>query len=428
MWPFLLYMEKLMNLKSLNKLDILVNGFIPIFFIGLLTITGGQNIPMVLMVVALLYMIYFFASKQHWKLTTDEKWLIGCFFFYFGTFLFALYFHDGRAKELDRPIRFIFMLPILLLLVKHQIRFMVLALSIAIGATISGIFACYQRFILHDYAAFMQIFQIQGGDIAMSLGMFSLVLALYFAQEKKYLFMLIGFLGTFSGMLGSFLSTARGGWICLPVVIPFIFFIYRKNFSKKFFISVLAFICLGITLIASDPNSKVIQRFDYAIYDIKVYFNDNNANTSVGQRFDMWKSALLMAKEKPFLGVGQKNIIPKKTEYAKQGLITKTVVKYSYMHNQYLDALSKRGILGLLGLLSIFFIPIYFFSKNLKINIIEVRVISTLGIVAVLTVMSHNLTQAFFRHMSGIMFYFFVIVLFYGMILAIKQNNKLINN
>ena len=410
-----------MNFNSLNKLDILVNTFIPVFFIGLLTITDGQNIPIILMVIALFYMIYFFSKKQHWKLTKDEKWLIGSFFFYFGTFLFALFFHDGKMKELDRPLRFILMLPILLLLVKHQIRFIVLALSIPIGAFLSGLFACYQRFVLNEPAAFMQIFQIQGGDIAMSLGMFSLVLALYFAQEKKILFMLIGFLGTFGGMLGSFLSTARGGWICLPVVIPFILYIYRKNFNKKFFISVVAFIGLGIALVASDPNSKVIKRVNYAVYDIQQYVNHNNANTSVGQRFDMWKSALLMAKEKPFLGVGQKNVIPKKKEYAKQGLITPTVIGYSYMHNQYLDALSKRGVLGLLGLLSIFLVPFYFFSKNLKTNMIEVRVIATLGIVTILTVMSHHLTQAFFRHMSGIMFYFFVIVLFYGMILAFKQ-------
>ncbi len=408
----------MMNVLNYFTLNRLVNMFIPLFFVGLLTITGGQNIPWGLMVIAFFYLIYATFKKDLYRPSKEEKWLIFSYLFYFATFVVSVLYHHGRLRELDSPSRLIFFLPILFLLVKEPIRFRLLAISVPLGAFVAGGFALYQRFVLGNYAAFEQIFQIQGGDMSMSLGMFSLVFVFYFAQRKNYPLTLFALLGTFGGILGSILSTARGGWIGVPVLVAVIFYIFRKTFSKKFFIGIGLFLLLAVTAVALNPKTSMISRIHTATNEVQNY---KNTSTSVGIRFDLWKSAIFMAQEKPLLGWGQENIIAQREKLHKAGLIGAYAVPFGHQHNQYLDDLSKRGVLGLAGIFAIFLIPLGFFIKNLKTSHFTQRVIATLGIVHVLSVMSYSLTQSFFMHNSGVMFYFFLTVVFYAMILVEKK-------
>lgn len=95
--------------------------------------------------------------------------------------------------------------------------------------------AIYDRFILNVYAAYSpRMLQIQAGDIAMSLGLFSFVIGLHSFSRQQYRQMLWAIIATLFGILGSVLSTARGGWIGLPLLLCFALFAYRQYLSKKF--------------------------------------------------------------------------------------------------------------------------------------------------------------------------------------------------
>ena len=94
---------------------------------------------------------------------------------------------------------------------------------------------------------------------------------------------------------------------------------------------------------------------------------------------------------------------------------------FSNAHNQYLDDLSKRGIVGLLALLAVLFIPLRSFMKNLKTANNEIKLIATLGIAHILSVMIYGLSQGFLVHNSGTIFYFFLTIVFYT---AIRTQQK----
>ena len=147
----------------------------------------------------------------------------------------------------------------------------------------------------------------------------------------------------------------------------------------------------------------------------------NNGNTSLGARFEMWKSALEMAKEKPLFGWGIQGATEKRKLDTKEKIVTGDIGQFTHAHNQYLDDLSKRGIVGLLALLAVLLIPLLAFMKGLKTTNDEIKLIATLGIAHILSVMIYGLSQGFLTHNSGTIFYFFLTIVFYA---AIRTQQK----
>ncbi|MFD1806951.1 O-antigen ligase family protein [Pasteurella oralis] len=138
---------------------------------------------------------------------------------------------------------------------------------------------------------------------------------------------------TLSALFGRFLSTARGGWIGLPIIVPLILYCF------------IAITLITIVSVATLPLFKAMQRVYQAQDEITAYFVANNGSTSVGARFDMWKSALLMAREKPILGWGVEGVGEERKRQAEQQIISQFAGQFNHVHNQYLDDLSKRGVL-----------------------------------------------------------------------------------
>lgn len=414
-----------MNSIQNTKLLVLVNVILSCFFLFPLSVKGGYNYaPVLLMLIGLGYWGYAYWSKKHiWQVSPDEKRLILSYLFYFAVFLLSLIAHDEKMRTLDNPSRILFMLPLLFLFAQHSIRFKVVSACIPLGAFIAGIVALYDRFYLHSPMAYSpRIMHIQGGNIAMSFGMFSLVISLYYMLKKQPKLTALCFIAALFGILGSFLSTARGGWIGMPFIFTYILWVYRKSLSKTFLISICGIVSVAIIVAFAIPSTRVIERINMAENEIRAYIEKNNGSTSVGARFDMWKSALLMAKEKPLLGWGIEGVSQERKNQAKQKIISQYASQFSHAHNQFFDDLSKRGILGLLSLLGVLFIPITFFFKHAKSKIAEVKTVAVLGVVHVMSVIFYCVSQGFFIHNSGSIFYFFLVVVFYGMINALNRN------
>lgn len=413
-----------MQLIQNNKLLTFINFAVGFFFLSALSVKGGYNYsPVLLMLIGLGFIIHSYAvKKQKWTVSVDEKRLIFSYVFYFSLFLLSLLIHGDRLRELDNPSRILFLLPLLFLFRHFPLRFNILHYCIPAGAAIAGIVALYDRFYLHSPMAFSpRIMHIQGGDIAMSFGMFSLVLSLYFAIKTQLKPTALCFLAALFGILGSFLSTARGGWIGVPFIVLFILWSYRCSFSKKFFTSVLTVITLLIITAVSIPQTRIMERIEAAKNEIAAYISHDNGSTSVGARFDMWESSLLMAKEKPIFGWGVAGVTEKRKEQHQQGLISEFATQFNHAHNQFLDDLSKRGIFGLLALLGVLFVPLHFFWRNIKSDVLEVKTVAILGSVHCLSVIFYSLSQGFFTHNSGSIFYFFLVVVFYGLLHSLKS-------
>ena len=399
-----------------DKLALFINVCVGFFFLSALTFQGGYNVaPMALMLLGLGYSVYCLFKKMPFALTKEAKWLIWTLLFYFSVFVLSWLIHDGKIRELDNPSRVLLFIPVLLLLLHIPPRLNMVLYAIPLGSMIAGITAVYDKLVLHSEMAFsVRIMHIQGGDIAMSLGMFSFAVGFYFFQKTQLKLTALCIFAALCGVLGSILSTARGGWVGVPFILIFMLWTYRQYLSKRFFLGLFSILVIAGFGVSQLPNNRIAERIAAAEHDISAYLQKNDGSTSVGARFDMWKSALLMAQEKPLLGWGVQGVSEKRKQQFEQGLISEYASIFNHAHNQYFDDLSKRGIVGLLALIGVFLVPFCVFWRDLKSANAELKLAGLLGVVHILSVMFYGLSQGFFSHNSGNIFYFFLVIVFYA--------------
>ena len=412
-----------MQITKQNWLASLINFAVTLFFLSIFIVKGGYNVaPALLMLIGLGYGIYVLTKKPLLNLSKVDKWLIYSYLFYFLTFVLSLCINGGKMRDLDTASRVVFLIPVLLLLLKYPIKTCVLSYSIPLGGIVSVCIALYDKFILNlRPEQNPRIMHIQGGDISMSLGILSLIIALYAYQKREVKLTILSVIGGLCGIVGSLLSTARGGWVALPILLIVILWIYRHSLSKRFFLTFFGIIAVASIGISQMPNNRIMERIDVARKDIQLYLDNKDGNTSLGARFEMWKSAIAMAKEKPLFGWGIQGATEKRKQETKEKIATGNIGQFTHAHNQYLDDLSKRGIIGLLALLAVLFIPLRSFMKNLKTANNEIKLIATLGVAHILSVMIYGLSQGFLVHNSGTIFYFFLTIVFYA---AIRTHQK----
>ena len=399
-----------------DKLALFINVCVGFFFLSALTFQGGYNVaPMALILLGLGYSVYCLFKKMPFALTKEAKWLIWTLLFYFSVFVLSWLIHDGKIRELDNPSRVLLFIPVLLLLLHIPPRLNMVLYAIPLGSMIAGITAIYDKLVLHSEMAFSsRIMHIQGGDISMSLGMFSFAIGFYFFQKTQLKLTALCIFAALCGVLGSILSTARGGWVGVPFILIFMLWTYRQYLSKRFFLGLFSILVIAGFGVSQLPNNRIAERIAAAEHDISAYLQKNDGSTSVGARFDMWKSALLMAQEKPLLGWGVQGVSEKRKQQFEQGLISEYASIFNHAHNQYFDDLSKRGIVGLLALIGVFLVPFCVFWRDLKSANAELKLAGLLGVVHILSVMFYGLSQGFFSHNSGNIFYFFLVIVFYA--------------
>ena len=416
-----------MQISKQKSFSTVINFVIGFFFLSLLAAKGAYNwMPFFCGVLGIGYSLFLLTRKTKLAFSKNDKWIICCYVFYFAVFLISLFIHKGNVRELDNPSRALVFIPVLILLLQIRLLPQVLIYCIPLGAIIAGGIAIYDRFVSQVWLAFSpRIMHIQGGDIAMSLGIFSLVLGFYSLERKMPKTALLCFSAVIFGIIGSLFSGARGGWIGLPLFIIFSLWFYRHYLSKKFFIGAISIFILAGIGAAQTSEMRVMERFNQAKYDITSYLSGKNTSTSLGARFDMWKGAVLMIKEKPILGWGVKGYQEKQTQQVSEGTISEYAGTFKHAHNQYLDVLTKYGLLGILALLGVFILPLRIFIQGLKTaGNSTVKMTAILGIMHIISAMTYCLSQSFFNHNSGNIFYFFLVIVFYAMMRTEQQRAK----
>lgn len=387
---------------------------IGLFFVLVLQIKASYTlIPLLIALIGFGFVYSALRSKQY-QLDPSDKWIAWTIVFYFALFVLSAIIHDGRGRELDSPSRALLLLPVLAVCYKVALKPYWIIYGIVFGALLAGITASVRFFVLNQQSELFPVHMyIQAGDIVMSLSLFSFAAAFYFQAKKQTLWMMLCLIASAAAIFASFINQARGAWVAAPVALLAILFLNRKFLSKW----VIVFLLLVTTIGGFFAGDVIQKRWQQAKNEITHYIEHNNGNTSVGARFDMWKSALLGIQEKPLFGWGIEGVKEMRQQHSEQKLISKSAASFSHAHNQYLHDGSARGLLGLTALLAIFLVPLALFWRNLKQSVAGslAHLWGTLGITHVLATMAYCLTQAFLAHNSGTMFYFFVVLLFLGL-------------
>lgn len=392
-----------------------INASIFLFFTLLLMFPKGYNYgSTALLVLSILFLCYLLYKRVGFlEVVRQNKAIFFVTTFYFLVSLFFIFFHGEKIKLIDNPLRAFLFLSVIIFIVYSSVKFDILLYSIPLGSFISGVVALYQYYILSLESAFYNQMKIQSGDMAMSLGLFSFSIAFYFLDVKKSKLALFSVGCGIFGVLASILSFARGGWIGVPILLLILIFLYRHLLSKKLLLGGITFLC--IISVVLTVNNKFVNRLSEAQYELKLYLSGDDKVSSIGERLDMWKIGSKAFLEHPISGWGLKELDYYKKNLADKDIVTKASISFSHLHNQFIDELAKKGILGGIAILSIFIVPLHlFYRKVVDQGNKRIKFISILGIIHVLSTIIYCMSQAFLAHNSGNIFYFFVLFLFYS--------------
>ncbi|MDM5095468.1 O-antigen ligase family protein [Aeromonas rivipollensis] len=356
----------------------------------------------------LLASLYFIVTKRSTLRLSKEFKLIGLgFLLYFTVMAISIWLDGGRISEVDRASRAVMAAAMLPLLAFVPVRLPLFLSGCGVGALLAFGSAIYDKFILGYGRAFDDVMPIQSGNIAMSLGLFCLC-GMFWAQKKgKLAFSLLMLLGAFAGMGASFLSGTRGGWVLLPVILLTIGMLFKESLYRKRAIAMIAGILLCGGGLIAQPQSGVEARIEQTQHDISQYLDKTNLNTSLGIRFQLWQSAWQSFTEKPLFGWGNHGVRASQKAQLARGEISQFIYNFnSHAHNQFLDEMAKRGVIGLGALLIMLLTPLFLVKRRLRQpHDADMHCGAALLIVTIFSSIDYCLSQAFFGHNSGITFF-----------------------
>ncbi len=327
--------------------------------------------------------------------------------------------HFGRA---DRPAKYLLGAVCLFYVVAFPPRPRPLLAGLVVGCLGAGAIALWQILGQHAERASGYTNAIQYGNLALCMAaMLALSLMALWHHVGRWV-RVFALLAVVAGLEASVLSHSRGGWLALLLAVPLAFAWLYRNRRTMFRASALAIVAL-LALVAVLNMGTLAQRVDTMEREIHTYDQRGDADTSVGQRLEHWRFAWDAALEKPLLGWGFSGYMREKAARSAAGMYAPAIVEYKFVHNEVLDQWVKLGITGPAVLLLFYFLPFAMFLPtprrmhaygNDAVLGAHALALRLCGCCIPVLYVGFGLTQVFFAHNSGIMFYVFMLMLLWA--------------
>ena len=230
---------------------------------------------------------------------------------------------------------------------------------------------------------------IYWGNISLTTGFIAFVLSQSF---KHYKIRALGLFALSMGLCASLWSGTRGGWVTIPVMF-------------------MLFICLGFLrwkqlclclLVLSSLIVSLPQVQDRMLYSASHWLSGDvfdgeslsQERTSSQQRLDMWRFAIEHLPKNLLLGGGFAYFKEQvgKTHQA-TGQLT-AITAHKNPHNEYLELLTSRGVVGLFLFLGCLLLGLSLFKGAVTDK--ELFVLKTSAYILVIQYLLYSLTEVFF--------------------------------
>ena len=385
---------------------------------------------------ALIVIVSLISIRTWWgkvSLPSEAWWLYGAFALLALTWLADSWISGERGSALEKPIKILLTLPCLYYLARRPPQGRWLWHGLVIGALGAALLAVYQAlgnidgFLAGWYRPAGFTNAIQFGNLALLLGM--MALCGWSAPTQPNImwrgWLLFGFL---NGLLASFLSGSRGGWLALILLI-FLFLAYLAILGswRSLLIITAISIATGFTTLQI-PQLHIKDRISKVKEEVDDYSTKNIANSSIGARLQMWQFSWSLYRSKPLLGWSQRGYMEEKKLGIEAKRLDPAQAEFNHPHNDFLDAASKRGTIGLICLLLVYVTPFLIFLRTLNsTSNNQERATATAGMLIPIAYAIYGLTQSFLPHNSGIMVYTYMTFFIWATLNRSSKNSQTLN-
>ncbi|GKX60924.1 O-antigen ligase family protein [Leminorella grimontii] len=179
--------------------------------------------------------------------------------------------------------------------------------------------------------------------------------------KYKWLFFYINFFLSLSAII---MTGTRSAIITYPIMIVLMLIVHYRR-QKNILIKVLSAILLILLSSGLIFNKEIKSRANEINHDIFLYVNKNSSVSSIGARFSMIKAGYESAP-KDFSWQSLEERAQKIETLSKSDKIYEgaTLFLDVHMHNEIIEALSTKGIIGVVALILFYFSLIYYCIKS----------------------------------------------------------------
>ena len=243
------------------------------------------------------------------------------------------------------------------------------------GGTMLAAVAIFEGLIQHVYRPPTMWNSVHGGNILLFSLITTVVLVISEKENTRRIALLLAGIVTAYAL---YLNGTRGVWAAFGItMIAMPFTIRSLDIKKKLIILAVILVVAG----AVTQTPFVRDKFREARQDIAQY-EKGEALHSLGYRIDMWKVSIRMFIEHPLIGVGTGDWHHELERFVRERKAPADILVYAQPHNIFLDALSTRGILGILTFLSIIFYPVVIVQKTVQNDLEPYRILLLLATIA----------------------------------------------
>lgn len=392
-----------------------------VFFAAMFAVPSGYSYGAVLLLLTGLWLLI--QRPGGWGLNHPDRLMLAVLFTYFAVPSLMTAVLGNNPTDYDQYSRALLAMPILLLLLKIPVRLPILWAGIILGIVLAAPLAWWQVYFEGWARApgFLNI--IHFSNLCLVFTVFC-VGGLYWAgQQARYAgrWRTAFLLGIACGLYSVIMGGSRGSWVALPPIIGvfLVAFLNRRNIGRLVLAGMLGIVILaGLFAI---PGSPLKTRYERGVQDIQQYQQDNT-DTSIGARFEMWRGAWNNLRVHPVSGWNGQAYTEALNRQVSAGELTPVALQFNdNLHNNYLQAWVFTGLPGLLALLGLYAVPLWQFARRLRTSDMTIRVLAFCGTSVVVSYLCFSLTQVILRRNNGIMFYVLAVIILWA---AIRQAER----
>lgn len=240
-------------------------------------------------------------------------------------------------------------------------------------------------------------------------------------------------LGMLAGLAASLLSGSRGGWLMLALLVPLPLLLWvpqRQQQRVPWRLALVLPLLAGAlaALAYALPQTGVRDRIAIGVSDVRLVLAGNRAPTSLSVRLELWRGGLMLVREHPWVGLDTPAYKRRMREWVAEGKLSPAVFappEPPHLHNDLLQVLVTRGVIGLAAWSGILLAPLAFFWTQLRQA--QARAPALAGLLLVLAYASFGLTEAIFWSMKATVFYALMVFLLIGWVLDAGRAPKVVH-
>jgi len=308
-------------------------------------------------------------------------------------------------------------LPALFLLARLNFNKTFVEYGISIAAILFGIhaFLWFQDLYVNKDLPLLYYFSYHRGIASFTSALFALLSLSFISAERKNILNVFFFFAFLSGSFGLLMFSGKGAIISYFLIL-FGFLFFYKNISKRISLTFLTVMLISIiALISLNKNLPLTHKFVLLSDTYSAVMNDDNSydnDRSTLNRLRMYKLSIDISRENAIFGIGEGKFRDAIREKIAKGEANDILKNFNHAHNEYLTVLVENGIIGLLILLYLLFLPIKVVidlkgkikKYNLAIEFYTIIITSSNYLI-------YATTNAIFEHQMLVLLYVFIITI-----------------